>query len=344
MQDGGKHMKDWQTCSIPKTKYWILVWLLGLTLIVALASLLFGSVKVSPNQVLKALLGRDTSSTAARIVLYSRLPRTCASLLAGAALAVSGTVIQTVLHNPLSSPGVIGINASAGLAVAVVCGFAPSMQQYTPWIAFEGALAGTMLVMGMAQKTGASRMTIVLSGIAFSNLCSAGIDMVVTFVPEALNGVTDFRLGGFTGVTMKQLSPAAVFIGVSLLLILGMVQKLDILALGSDTAKSLGLSVGSVRVFLLILASALAGATVSFSGLLNFVGLIVPHIMRRMVGEESLLLLLASAIGGAGFVTACDFIARMVFAPFEIPVGIVLSCVGAPFFLWLLFHKRGGRV
>ena len=118
---------------------------------------------------------------------------------------------------------------------------------------------------------------------------------------------------------------------------------MDILGLGSDTARSLGLAVGFMRIVFLVFAAALTGAAVSFSGLIGFVGLIVPHIMRRFVGEESGVLLIASAIGGAFFVTVCDLLARILFAPFEIPVGIVLAFAGAPFFLWLLFKQRGGR-
>lgn len=314
-----------------------------LTLAAAIFSLWIGSVALSPGQVLDALTGRDTTSTAARIVLYSRLPRTCAALLAGAALAVSGAVIQTVLNNPLASPGIIGVNSCAGLAVAVVCAAAPTAQRYTPFIAFLGALAGVLLVMGLSQCTGASRMTVVLAGVAISNLFSAGIDAIVTLVPDALNGVTDFRIGGFSGVTMAKLAPAAALIGVSLVIALSLSQQLDILALGSDTAQSLGLPVKSVRFLLLVLAAALAGAAVSFSGLLSFVGLIVPQAMRRMVGEDSLPLLLSTVLGGAFFVTVCDLLSRVLFAPFELPVGIVLAFTGAPFFLWLLFRQKGGR-
>ena len=281
---------------------------------------------------------------AGRIVLYTRLPRTCAALLAGAALAVSGGVIQTVLSNPLASPGIIGVNSGAGLAVALVCAIAPLAQAWTPLVAFLGALAGILLVLGLAERTGASRITVVLAGVAVSNLFSAGIDAVVTLVPDALNGVSDFRIGGFSGVTMAQLAPAAGLILVSLALVLSLSQQLDILALGSDTAQSLGLSVRPVRFLFLMLAAALAGAAVSFSGLIGFVGLIVPHTMRRLVGEDSLPLLLSSALGGAFFVTLCDLLARILFAPYELPVGIILAFAGAPFFLWLLFRQRGGRV
>lgn len=337
-------MKSWRTsCTRPNKKlFWPV--LCALTLGAGLLSLWVGSVSLSPAQVLAALTGQDTGSVAARIVLYTRLPRTCAALLAGAALAVSGGVIQTVLSNPLASPGIIGVNSGAGLAVALVCAIAPLAQAWTPLVAFLGALAGILLVLGLAERTGASRITVVLAGVAVSNLFSAGIDAVVTLVPDALNGVSDFRIGGFSGVTMAQLAPAAGLILVSLALVLSLTQQLDILALGSDTAQSLGLSVRPVRFLLLVLAAALAGAAVSFSGLIGFVGLIVPHTMRRLVGEDSLPLLLSSALGGAFFVTLCDLLARVLFAPYELPVGIILAFAGAPFFLWLLFRQRGGRL
>ena len=315
-----------------------------LTLAAAILSLWVGPVKLAPGQVFAALTGRDTASTAARIVRYSRLPRVCAAMLAGGALAVSGAVIQTGLNNPLASPGILGVNSSAGLAVALVCAVAPAAQRYTPLIAFVGALAGTLLVMGLSQSTGASRTTVILAGIAISNLFSAGIDAVITLVPEALSGVSDFRIGGFTGVTMARLGPAAALILISLVIVLSLSQQLDILALGSDTAQSLGLSVRPVRFLLLTLAAALAGAAVSFAGLLSFVGLIVPHAMRTLAGEDSLPLLVSSALGGACFVTLCDLLARVLFAPFELPVGIVLAFAGAPFFLWLLFRRKGGRI
>lgn len=142
---------------------------------------------------------------------------------------------------------------------------------------------------------------------------------------------------------MTQLKPAAIMIFVSLIIVISLSQQLDILSLGTDVAQSLGLATGPVRFILLVLAAALAGAAVSFSGLLSFVGLIVPHAMRRIVGEESFSLLVSSALGGAFFVTVCDLLARVLFAPFELPVGIVLAFTGAPFFLWLLFKQKGGR-
>lgn len=337
-------MNSLQTFFIRRNKYFLLAGF-GILLIGAIViSLLVGSVKMPPGVVFDALTGRDRESTLSRIILYSRLPRTCAAFLAGAALAVAGVIIQTVLNNPLASPSIIGVNSSAGFAVAFVCAFWPAAQRYTPFIAFAGALAGVLLVMALSQSTVAARITVVLAGVAISNLFSAGIDAIITLVPDALNSVSDFRVGGFTGVTMSQLGPAAAIIAISLVTVFSLAHQLDILALGTDTAKSLGLAVGRMRVVFLVLAAALAGAAVSFCGLIGFVGLIVPHAMRRIVGEDNGILLVASAMGGAFFVLICDLIARVLFAPFEIPVGIVLSFAGAPFFLWLLFKQRGGRV
>ena len=337
-------MNSLQTFFTRRNKYFLLAGF-GILLIAAIViSLLVGSVNMPPGQVFDALMGRDRESTMSRIILYSRLPRTCAAFLAGAALAVAGVVIQTVLNNPLASPSIIGVNSSAGFAVAFVCAFWPAAQRYTPFIAFFGALAGVLLVMTLSQSTVAARITVVLAGVAISNLFSAGIDAVVTLVPDALNSVSDFRIGGFTGVTMSQLGPAAAIIAISLIIVFSLAHQLDILALGTDTAKSLGLAVGRMRIVFLVLAAALAGAAVSFCGLIGFVGLIVPHAMRRIVGEDNGILLVASAMGGSFFVLICDLIARVLFAPFEIPVGIVLSFAGAPFFLWLLFKQRGGRV
>lgn len=337
-------MKSSQIFSTKRDK--VLFWsgLVVLTIVAGTLSLWLGSVKLSPMEVFTALFGQDKTSTAARIVIYTRLPRTLAALLSGAALAVAGAVIQTVLNNPLASPGIIGVNSSAGFAVALVCAIMPTAQRYTPFVAFVGALMGVLLVMTLSEKTGASRMTVVLAGVAISNLFSAGIDAIVTLVPEALVGVTDFRIGGFKGVTMQQLVPAGIIIGISLCVLLSLSQQLDILALGTDVAQSLGLAVKPIRFILLVFAAALAGAAVSFSGLLSFVGLVVPHVMRRIKGETSFSLLLSSALGGAFFVTVCDLLARTMFSPFELPVGIVLAFSGAPFFLWMLFKQKGAHV
>lgn len=316
--------------------------LTGLLFLSAVMSLCLGAVYISPSDTLHVLLG-NPSGTAASIILYARLPRTVGCLLAGTALAVSGAVIQSVLSNPLAAPNIIGVNSGAGMMAALCCAVAPA-SGLAPLASFLGAQLSVMLVLFIAEKTGAAKITLVLAGISISSLFGAGIDTVVTFVPEALNGYSDFRIGGLSNLSMARVAPAAVIIVIALISALALSNEMDVLMLGMDTAASLGLPAKQLRLVLLTLASALAGAAVSFSGLLGFVGLIVPHIARRLAGEESLPMLTASALGGASMLTICDLLARLLFAPYELPVGIVLSFVGVPFFIWLLLRQRGGRI
>ena len=302
-------------------------------------SLALGPVNVPLPDLLRALFSGEAATAAERIALYSRLPRTCGCLIAGAALAVSGAVIQGVLSNPLAAPNVIGVNAGAGLAAALCCALAPSAYTLVPLAAFAGALFSVLLVLLIAERTGASRITLVLAGVAVSNIFSAGIDALVTFFPDAVLSYTDFRIGGLNNLSMDRIIPAFWVVLAALVLLFSLSSEMDILALGRETAQSLGLPVKPLRLALLALAAALAGAAVSFAGLLGFVGLIVPHIMRRTVGEDSRPLLASCALGGASLLTLCDLLSRVLFAPYEIPVGIVLSLAGGPFFLWL----RGRR-
>ena len=251
-------------------------------------------------------------------------------------------IIQGVLNNPLAAPNVIGVNSGAGLATALCCALAPGAVGLTPVAAFFGALAGVLLVLFISERAGAARITLVLAGVAMSSIFSAGIDAVVTFCPDALAGYTDFRIGGVKNLSMARLAPAFWVILIALLLALSLSNELDLLLLGRETAQSLGLPAKWLRLVLLMLAAALAGAAVSFAGLLGFVGLLTPHILRRAVGEESFFLLLSSALGGGLLLTVCDLASRLIFAPFELPLGVVLSLTGGPFFIWLLLKQRRG--
>ena len=309
-----------------------------LTLIVSIVSLFLGAASLSATDVVSVLFGKG-GNIQTQIVLYARLPRLCGCLMAGSSLAVSGVIIQRVLNNPLAAPNIIGVNSGAGLATVLCCALAPEAFYLTPLAAFVGALAGVMLVLFIAERAGASRITIVLSGAAMSSIFGAGIDAVITFFPDALNGYTDFRIGGVKNLSLVRLMPAFWLILIALLLAFSLSKELDLLLLGQETAQSLGLPAKLLRFILLLAAAALAGAAVSFSGLLGFVGLLTPHIMRRLFGEDSFMLLLSSALGGAALLTSCDLLSRILFAPFELPLGIVLSLAGGPFFIWLLLKQ-----
>ena len=339
-------MKNLRTSSIPEPRRTrrVLAGLACLTLLAALLSICLGSTFISPALVPRALLGQLEGTLEGDIVLLARLPRTCGCLLAGLALAVSGAVIQSVLNNPLAAPNIIGVNSGAGLMVVLCSALFPQSAALTPLAAFLGAFLGVALVLVIAERTGASRITLVLAGVAVSNIFSAGIDALVTFFPDAVLSYTDFRIGGLDNLYMDRIVPAFWVIAAALALLFSLSSEMDILSLGRETAQSLGLPVKPLRLILLALAAALAGAAVSFAGLLGFVGLIVPHIMRRTVGEDSRPLLTACALGGAALLTGCDVLSRVLFAPYEIPVGIVLSLAGGPFFIWLLLRQRGGRI
>lgn len=336
-------MKSLRISSIRRNNHnLILLLLLGCLLIVGALSLLLGPEPIPPVQVLRGLF--DPADTVTRrIVFYVRLPRTCAGLLAGAALACAGVIVQVVLSNPLAAPSTIGVNSGAGLAAALCCAVAPANLAAVPFASFAGAFLGAVTVLAIAERTGASRLTLVLAGLAISGIFSAGVDTILTFVPESLNGYSDFRIGGLDGVSLLQLRPAGLLILPSLLLSLSLHNELDLLSLGQEQAQALGLRAKRLRLLALGLAAALAGAAVSFCGLIGFVGLMVPHIMRRLVGEESGQLLPACALGGGIVLCGCDLLSRLLFAPYELPVGILMSLLGGPFFIWLLLQQRGGR-
>ena len=339
-------MKSLRTSSTRKNKkMWRLFAALSLAAaLAAVLSLALGPVSVAPWDVVAALFGGNDGSAEARIVLYARLPRICGCILAGAALAVSGALTQSVLANPLAAPSTIGVNSGAGLTAALCCAIAPTSQVLVPAAAFLGAMAAALLVLFIAERTGAAKITLVLAGVAISNILSAGVDAIVTFAPDALNAYSDFRIGSLANLTLERLAaPAAVTI-LALIAAFSLTNELDVLTLGSETARSLGMNAGRMRIILLAVAAALAGAAVSFAGLLGFIGLVTPHMLRRFTGDESRYLLPACALGGAALLLICDTASRTLFAPYQLPVGIMLSLIGGPFFIWLLLRQRKGRI
>ena len=287
---------------------------------------------------------RTESGFAQNIFWYVRLPRTLGCLLAGAGLAVSGAVIQGVLANQLASPSIIGVNAGAGLAVTICC----ACGLLTGWVitmaSFFGAMVAVLFVVTIARKVSASRTTVILAGVAINSFLNAGSEAITTLIPEVAMMNADFRVGGFSAVSYVRLIPAGIVIIIALIIILSLCNELDVMTLGEETAQGLGLSVKWMRTILLVLSALLAGASVSFAGLLGFVGLIVPHAIRKVTGSESKKLLPLCAICGATFVTLCDLCSRLLFSPYEVPVGIVMSFLGGPFFLWLLLKRKGGHI
>lgn len=302
-----------------------------------------GPVQVPLSQLWGFLLGEEIPQSSWNILRHIRLPRAAAAVLTGAALAVSGAVLQAVLMNPLAGPNIIGVNAGSGFFVLAAALLFPGRWDVTPLAAFSGALLACGIIYALAAKTGASRITIVLAGVAVSGFFGAGSDAITVLVPDAWAGANAFLVGGFSGVTTGQLSFALWYVLGGLLSALLFSHDLNVLALGEETARSLGLPVKGCRFLFLAIAAVLAGGAVSMGGLLGFVGLIVPHAARFLMGEDNRLLLPAAALLGGAFVVGCDLLSRLIFAPYELPVGILLNFIGGPFFLWLLLKERRRR-
>ena len=338
-------MNSWLRSFIQKKNPKFILFVLSLLFLFGiLLSFCIGAVTISLSQINEVLIGRAEDSAASQIIFYLRLPRTFAAVLAGTAFALSGAVIQNVLNNPLAAPNIIGVNAGAGLGAALCGAFFPAAVSLMPAAAFLGAFISVVIVMFIAEHTGASKITTILAGVAVSCIFSAATDAVITMVPDAVTGYTSFRIGGLSNLTMAHLFLPAVIIAVGMILLFFLSNELDLLSLGGETAQSLGLSVRKMRILLMMIAAALASAAVSFAGLLGFIGLLAPQITRRLIGDDNRYLLPASALGGAVLLLYSDVLARVLFAPYELPVGIVLSFLGGPFFLWLLLHQRGGRI
>lgn len=310
---------------------------------IAVASLCLGSIRFSPLALIRMLAGGG-DRVARSILIYARLPRTLAALASGAALSVSGAVLQNVLDNKLASPGIIGVNAGAGLGVTLCLAAGTFSGFPVSCAAFSGSLVTVLMIFLFSYRMNASKTTVILGGVALNAVWNAIAESVTVLDADVGMLSMDFRVGGFSAVSYPRLVPAAVLILAALFVLLTLCSELDITALGDETAMGLGLPVARYRMLFLALAALLSGAAVSFSGLLGFVGLIVPHFVRRFSGSGSGRLLPACAVCGAGFVLLCDLVSRLLFLPYELPVGILMSVAGGPVFLWMLVRKKRGAL
>lgn len=345
MHAGQRHMNSWRKFCMPdsRRKFRYLLWgCLVLCIIISVLSLCLGVVHFSLKELIEALFQKGDKINI-NILKYARIPRTAACLMAGAALSVSGAVLQNVLANKLASPSVIGVNAGAGLGVTFCCSLGILSGWAVSLSAFLGSLITVLLISVFSAKTGASKTTVILGGVALNSMLGAFSESITVLNPDTAALTTDFRVGGFSAVSAERLLPASILIIAALIILFTLFNELDVLSLGDDSAQSIGLSAKKYRILFLILSALLAGSAVSFAGLLGFIGLIVPHFIRKIIGNESRYLLPLSTIIGAGFVNLCDLIARLIFMPYELPVGIFMAIIGGPAFVWLLLRMKGGH-
>ncbi|AOG10777.1 FecCD family ABC transporter permease [Agrobacterium sp. RAC06] len=330
--------------SLAKTAKGSLVWLaaaIGVSIGVALLSLTIGTRDVPLSEVLAALSG--DVSTLDRAAVATRVPRTVLALLAGAALGLAGAVMQGVTRNPLADPGILGVNVGASLAVVVgVAWFGISSAHAFIWIAIAGAGATAVFVyvIGSMGRGGATPLKLALAGTATAIAFSSLVIAVVLPRADIAGGIRSWQIGGVGGATFERMEHIYPFLLVGFLLCLLSARRLNALALGDELAAGLGERVAVARGMATLGAVVLCGATTAVCGPIGFVGLVVPHACRLLVGVDHRWLLPFSAIGGAILLTASDILGRLAARPSELEVGVVTALIGAPVFIFIVRRQK----
>lgn len=300
-----------------------------------LCSVLSGAVAI-PVSTLGDILNGGGDNASRQILLNIRLPRAIVAALVGMNLAVSGAVLQAVMKNPLADPHIIGISSGAGLAGIFVIVLFPAIEYLIVPTAFCGAMLAAACIYILAWKNGIRPLRIVLAGVAVSSFLGAGISAILVLYSDRVHGALMWMVGGLAARSWPHVEIILPYAVIGFILAVFGARYLNILQLGDDVAKGLGVNVELVRLVFTAIGALLAASAVSVAGLLGFVGLIVPHTVRLLTGSDYRFLIPSSALLGIAVVTYSDTLARVAFAPLELPVGIFMAALGAPFFLFLL--------
>ena len=313
----------------------ILILFAFLAVLGAFLSLTKGSSVITMSQIVELLLnpGMDPQS---QIIWNIRMPRTIVGALVGINLSLSGAILQAIMSNPLADPHIIGISSGAGLAGVVIMILFPALEYLITPVAFVGAMLAAICIYILAWKNGIKPVRIILAGVAVSAFLSAGISGLMIFYSDRVHGALMWMVGGLAARSWPHVSIILPYAAIGLVLALASASYLNILQLGDEMARGLGVNVEVTRIVMTAIAALLAASAVSVVGLLGFVGLVVPHAARLLIGSDYRFLLPAAALLGVAIVTLSDTFARVIFAPIELPVGIIMAFLGAPFFLFLL--------
>lgn len=306
-----------------------------------------GDVHIPPLVALTTLFSPESlafdKSSFQEIIWQIRLPRLLTAITVGAALSVSGYLLQTLSRNHLADPYLTGVSSGAGVTVAIGLSLGLSFS-FVPLAAFVGGLLASIIVATISKNPeGLSVTRMLLSGIALSTICSGIITLIITNGgdPVKAQGIFFWLAGGISGRTWEELIPASIYTGVGFIIALVFAKQLRVLSLGPQQAKSLGVNVEQVQLILLSIAVLMCGAAVSVSGLVGFVGLVAPHITRQIFGRDERLHIVCTALLGMVLVLLSDLMARSIAAGQELPLGTLLSLIGGPFFLFLISKQRG---
>jgi iron complex transport system permease protein len=320
--------------------------LVGLALVLVVALVLgvrIGAVDLTVGAILDAIAGRGDATTIT-IVRELRLPRVAQAALVGAALSVSGATFQALLRNPLAEPYVLGVSsgAAAGAVTAVVTGLAARAAWGLPVAAFAGALVAMVLVLRVALSVGRALDTrvLLLAGVVVGSFLNAVIWLMLTFADaESIRSAIFWMMGSHAGATWRSTAVLGFYLLPGLLVLLALARALNLLSLGEDVAAHLGASVERTKLVAYGVATLLTAAAVAMSGVIGFVGLVVPHAIRMLWGSDNRALLPAAALLGGAFLVLADALARVAAAPTELPIGVVTAFVGVPCFVWLLRRR-----
>ena len=317
---------------------------------IGVASLLVGSVRISPSHIFNYFVniftGKLSLSSEEELIVFSvRLPRIVFAGIVGASLSLGGVVFQAILRNPLADPYILGISGGSALGaiIGIVIG-ASSFYLGVPLLAFVGALVTVFLVFIVA---GGSRgplldNSLLLSGVVVNAFFSAAILFFLSIVNSMeLHSITFWLMGDLSRASIREICIAAFCLVIGFVLLYAQARKLNLFVQGEETALHLGVNVERTKQWLLVVTSLIISVAVSLAGIIGFVGIMVPHLMRLVFGSDHRLLLPVSALFGASFLIAADTIARVIFAPAELPVGVITALCGAPYFIFLL--KRNAR-
>ncbi|AZR82994.1 FecCD family ABC transporter permease [Thiomicrospira sp. S5] len=322
-----------------------------ITLLVSLYSLSVGAISIDTAQVLSALFGADVAMQTDLVVNEIRLPRLLLGILVGAGLAVSGAAMQGLFRNPLADPGLVGVSSGAALAAVTVIVLGSSfLSQWVvfwgffalPFAAFLGGLFVTWLIYRVATKNGRTDVGLMLlTGIAINAIAGSATGILTYFATdEELRTLTFWTMGSIASASWQDLAVATVPILVAVLLLPYFARPLNAFLMGEAVTSHMGFNVKQLKWGVIALTALSVGAAVSVSGVIGFVGLVAPHIVRLILGPDHRWVLPGSALVGAILVVASDMFARTVLSPAELPIGIVMSAIGGPFFLWLLIQRR----
>ncbi len=325
-----------------RSKSFFILIILGILLVaVAIGALFLGGADISAG-IWQAILHPSDSDMASAIIWKIRVPRVLAGLLAGMGLAAAGCVFQGMLRNPLADPYTLGISGGAafGAAVVMLWGGAHS-HALLPAGAFAGTVLSVLLVYAATVRKSFSLSSLILSGVIIGFLFSSLVLLLVAIVnPQRLQGALVWLMGDLSGSSSSLAKYASLVIVPGTTLLVFAARELNVLMLGDEKARTLGISPGKVKGILFLIASLITGACVALGGIIAFVGLIIPHMVRPITGNDHRILIPASALGGASFLVLCDTAARTVIAPIELPVGVITGLAGGIFFLYLLFTTK----